>query len=266
MTSQALDMRFDKKPAIFMHIQKTAGTSMVELIKEHYDPKQVISHGEYLERIDYSALAPDSKLDERTVATSFRDVRFLSGHFGYDFVKLFMDGRYTFTFLRDPIERVLSFYYFCKTRDPNEFEIYRLCQQLSLDEFLKMGLEQPEIGVFIWNNQVWQLACGFGNLENRDLSSFESTELLDLAIKHLENFSYIGLTETFEQDRDKILGDLGIEPPKEKIVSNATPTRPRQNDLPQSTLKLLKQLTYLDQILYQSVAFQRNSELKAIEP
>ena len=125
-----------------------------------------------------------------------------------------------------------------------------------------MGLERPEIGFFIWNNQVWQLACGFGNLKNHDLSSFESTELLDLAIKHLENFSYIGLTETFEQDRDRILTDLGIALPKEKIISNATPTRPTSKNLPQSTLKLLEQMTYLDQILYRSVASQRNSELK----
>ena len=35
-----------------------------------------------------------------------------------------MDKRYSFIFLRNPIERVLSYYYFCKSRDPKEFEIY----------------------------------------------------------------------------------------------------------------------------------------------
>lgn len=261
MSAELLEMHA-KKPAIFIHIQKTAGTSMVDVAKHHYQ-QNIISHGDYLKGVYHSPFKKDFWIDEEVMG-SFHRTPFLSGHFGYDFAKLFMDGRYTFTFLRDPIERVLSFYYFCKTRDPNEFETYRLCQQFSLDEFLKMGLEQPEIGFFIWNNQVWQLACGFGNLENRDLSSFESTELLDLAIKHLENFSYIGLTETFEQDRDRILTDLGIALPQEKIISNATPTRPASKDLPRSTLKLLEQLTYLDQILYQSVASQRNSELKAI--
>ncbi|MBN9133061.1 MAG: sulfotransferase family 2 domain-containing protein [Nitrosospira multiformis] len=260
MNTELLEIR-TKKPAIFIHIQKTAGTSMVDVAKQHYQ-QNIISHGDYLKGVYHSPFKKDFWIDEQVMG-SFHRTPFLSGHFGYDFAKLFMDGRYTFTFLRDPIERVLSFYYFCKTRDPNEFETYRLCQQFSLDEFLKMGLEQPEIGFFIWNNQVWQLACGFGNLENRNLSSFESAELLDLAIKHLENFSYVGLTETFEQDRDRILTDLGIALPEEKIISNATP-RPTSKDLPQPTLELLEQLTYLDQILYQSVASQRNSELKAI--
>lgn len=255
MNIQKSDTSLDKKLAIFIHIQKTAGTSMVDIARLHYQ-QNIISHGDYLKGVYHSPFKKDFWINEQVIS-NFRSIPFLSGHFGYDFARLFMRGRYTFTFLRDPIDRVLSFYYFCKNRDPNEFETYRLCQQLSLDEFLKMGLEQPEIKFFIWNNQVWQLACGFGNIENRGLSSFESTELLDLAIKHLENFSYIGLTETFEQDRDRILTDLGIALPEEKIISNATPARPTSQDLPRSTLKLLEKLTYLDQILYQSVWSQR---------
>jgi hypothetical protein len=262
MNAQAPDMIFDKKPAIFMHIQKTAGTSIVEMVREHYEPTQVISHGEYLERLDYSPLARNGKLDERTVVTSFQDVRFLSGHFGYDFASLFMQERYSFTFLRDPIERVLSFYYFCKNRDPNEFEIYRTCQQLSLDEFLKMGLRESDVNSFIWNNQVWQLACGFNSLENRDFSSFEADELLDLSIKHLDDFSYVGLAETFEEDRDKILVDLGIPPPKKKITLNTNPGRPTSKDLSRSTMKLLEQLTELDRILYEIASSRRSRFMK----
>ncbi len=246
----------NKKPAVFIHIQKTAGTSIVDMARQHYQQKNIISHGDYLEGVSHFPFTRDFWINEHIIS-SFRNIPFLSGHFGYEFASLFMRERYTFTFLRDPIERILSFYYFCRTRNPNEFEIYKLCQQLSLNEFLKMGLEQREIQFFIWNNQVWQLACGFGNLENRDLSSFGTTELLDLAIKHLEDFSYIGLTETFEQDRDKILADLGIVLPKEKIVSNVNPLRPTRGDLPRSTLKLLDQLTLLDQILYQGIRFQR---------
>lgn len=259
MSTQLLGTH-DKKLVIFIHIQKTAGTSMVDVARQHYQ-QNIISHGDYLKGVYHSPFKKDFWIDKEVI-DRFYHTPFLSGHFGYDFAKLFMDGRYTFTFLRDPIERVLSFYYFCKTRDPNEFETYRICQQFSLDEFLKMGLERPEIGFFIWNNQVWQLACGFGNLKNRDLSSFEAAELLDLAIQHLDDFSYVGLTETFEEDRDKILGDLGIEPPKEKIVSNATATRPTQKELPRSTLKLLEQLTQLDQILYQHVWSERIREFK----
>ena len=221
----------NKKPAIFVHIQKTAGTSIIDLIRQHYQQKYVMSHGDYLAGVDHARFKNDSWIDEQLIS-KFHNVSFLSGHFGYDFARLFMPERYSFTFLRDPVERVLSFYYFCRNQDPNEYEIYRLCQQLSLDEFLKKGLEHSEVNAHIWNNQVWQLACGFGNPENRGLSSFGPEELLDRAIKHLDRFSYVGFTETFEEDRDNILKDLDICPPKEKFASNANRDRPTSKDLP----------------------------------
>jgi hypothetical protein len=246
----------NRKPAIFIHIQKTAGTSIIDLIRQYYQQKHVISHGDYLEGVHPARFKGNSWIDEKLIS-NFRNIPFLSGHFGYDFAKLFMPERYSFTFLRDPVERVLSFYYFCRNQDPNEYEIYRLCQQLSLDEFLKRGLKQSEVNAYIWNNQVWQLACGFGNPKNLGLSSFEPEELLDMSIKHLDDFSYIGFTETFETDCEKILEDLEAPLPQNTVTSNVNRRRPPSRDLPESSLILLKQLTRFDQILYQSAWSRR---------
>lgn len=262
MSTQDSYTSLNRKPAIFVHIQKTAGTSIIDLIRQHYQQQHVISHGDYLEVVDHVRFKSDSWIDEQLIS-NFRNIPFLSGHFGYDFAKLFMHERYSFTFLRDPVERVLSFYYFCRNQDPDEYEIYRFCQQSSLDEFLKKGLEQSEVNAYIWNNQVWQLACGFGNPGNCGLSSFGPEELLDRSIKHLDHFSHIGFTETFEKDRDKILKDLGIRPPKEKFASNANPGRPTSKDLPRSTLELLEQLTRLDQVIYQRAWGQRLKLIKS---
>lgn len=235
------------KPAIFLHIQKTAGTSVVNLVSQHYD-QNFISHGEYIEKMQYSL---DSKPRTDSGAISaFRNIPFLSGHFGYDFAKNFMDERYSFTFLRNPIERVLSFYFFCRSQNPAEYYIYKLCQECLLEEFLEKGLEVPEIGALILNNQVWQLACGFGNAGNYGLSSYSPEKLLDLAVAHLDEFSHVGFTETFEEDRNKIFHDLGIPLPTKKFASNANPYRPTAVDLPPSTLDLLDRLTQLDQVLY----------------
>ena len=62
----------------------------------------------------------------------FQDVSFVSGHFGYEFAHQLMEGRFMFTFLRDPIKRVLSLYFYCKKLNPDELEIYKLAQELSL--------------------------------------------------------------------------------------------------------------------------------------
>jgi hypothetical protein len=240
------------KPAIFMHIQKTAGTTLVNLVRSTYGNDNIISHGDYLHGINHSPMKCHFMVNNQALA-DFYCVPFLSGHFGYDFTKRYMEGRYSFTFLRDPVERVLSFYYYCRNQKPDLFEIYKICQSMTLDEFLNAGLVESDVRSFIWNNQVWQLACGFGNLDNHGISSFHPRELLDLAVKHIKRFSYVGFAETFEKDRDVILENLGIGIPQGTVVVNANPGRPMYHDLPLPTKMLLLEMTELDRELYAKV-------------
>jgi hypothetical protein len=248
------DTKTPPKAAVFLHIQKTAGTSIVDLAREAYGSNDVTSHGDFT--------LPPKNLDELLDAqgsspASFSNRRFISGHFGYDYASFFMKQRYSFTFLRDPIERVLSFYYFCRQRDPQEYEIYSLAQKLTLDQFLLLGFERPSVRACIWNNQTWQLANGYGHTNGRNILSYEPDEMLALAIQHLDVFSYVGFAENFEADRDNILRDLGIHPPCVKVVSNANPGRPTAKHLPPATRHLLASLTQLDQVLYETAWAQR---------
>jgi len=250
-----------------MHIQKTAGSSIVSLARPAYGLEQVLSHGDYLSDGQKLTLDKEDSISTKSRglpvsengAAKYRHVRFISGHFGFDFARPLLNERYSFTFLRDPIERVLSHYYFLLTRDPQQYKTYALAQTLTLDQFLMLGLEDPSIKTRIWNNQAWQLAHGYGNSNGRNISSFSPDEILELAIQHLDEFSYIGFAETFEEDRDHILKALGIALPLEKIVSNANPGRPTAKDLPPSTVKLLDELTHLDRALYTVAWHRKNS-------
>ena len=230
---------FSKRPApgtvraLFLHIQKTAGTSIVHLARQYYG-ESITSHGDCWGKT----------LDQLT------NMRFISGHIGYHFARPLMDGRYTFTFLRDPAERILSMYYFCQTRDPAEFEIYRKAHELNLAGFLKAGLSDPCVRMNIWNNQVWQLAYGYANLDNRKVDDFSDTELLRLARIHIDELSYVGFTETFVADATLILRALGIPESKEIPVMNATPDRPRVAEQSPEIRNLLDRLTALDRSLY----------------
>ena len=236
------------KPALFLHIQKTAGSTIVDLAKRAYGSENVVSHGDYL-----TGLVPSlyNLVNARGVAPlDYKNIPFVSGHFGYGFASGLMESRFSFTFLRDPCERILSYYYFCRTRDAAEFEIYALAQQLELDKFLALGLVNLELKACLWNNQAWQLANGYAYLNGRAIERYEPEGLLTLALDHLDAFSHIGFVENFEVDRDIILDALGIPLPEEKIITNANPGRPTAEDLPSSTRKILEELTELDRILY----------------
>ena len=141
---------FKHPPALFLHIQKTAGSAIVYVLREFYQ-NSCINYGEF------AGKDPEQ----------LRHVTFISGHFGYDYVKDLIHTRYTFTFLRHPGERILSLYYFYLTRDPDQFPVYKFAQEHGLEEFLAAGLQTGMVKKHIWNHQAWQLAHGWYSLTNK---------------------------------------------------------------------------------------------------
>jgi Sulfotransferase family len=243
------------KPAVFLHLQKTAGTSIVNVARQFYGNGNVISHGDFMSGTDQLAAA-DKVGQPDPVQSRFGDILFISGHFGYDFTKRFMANRYSFTFLRDPVERVLSAYYYYKKCDPNKFKHYETAQCLPLDEFLGLAFTDPVIKALLWNYQVSQLAVGWSAVDNFALND---SRLLELALQHLDEFSYVGFTETYKKDQDNILKAIGITMPVGNHKSNANPGRPLFDGLPQSSKNLLLELTVLDRQLYETAWAKYNS-------
>jgi hypothetical protein len=221
------------KLSLFLHIQKTAGTSVVNTVQEYYGDN-LISHR------NYSPHKPDE----------FRHTGFVSGHFGYGYAQHLMKSRYCFTFLRDPAERVLSFYYFCLRSNPEDFAVYKLAQEQNIDDFLDLGLDHPQVKPFIWNHQTWQLACGWGNTAKKSIYSCDEKDMINLAISHLSEFDHVGFCETFDEDMAIILNEIGIKCVTQIAKLNVSHNRPRKEDLPSSTTDRLRRVTELDQILY----------------
>jgi len=82
---------------LFLHIQKTAGTSIVDWVRPFYGSENFVSHGDYLNG------RTDDELEKIVNARGkaprdFKDFPFVSGHFGFDFARQIMDKRFSFTF------------------------------------------------------------------------------------------------------------------------------------------------------------------------
>lgn len=222
-----------QRRGLFLHIQKTAGTSIVNAVRAAGVP-DVPSHG------DCWGQDP----------ARFMNHPFVSGHIGYDYAHALMKDRYSFVFLRDPVERILSMYYFCRSRDPGEFRIYQRANELGLEDFLAAGFSDPWVRKNIWNNQVWQLAHGYAHLDGRTIDKFDQQELLSMALVHLREFSFVGFTESLEQDRVDVLDALGLDLPEGSGRANEGPDRPGTEELSDSAKASLKELTALDRVLY----------------
>ena len=224
-----------RKPALFLHIQKTAGTSIVTAAQAHYGRSNVVSHGDFVGR------SPEE----------FMDVPFVSGHFGYNFARPLLNGRFSFTFLRSPVERVVSLYYFCKSRDPDQFPIYKLAHEYDLEEFVMQAKCKGVIRHHVWNAQVWNLAGGPGPVVQRPGRSMEPDALLQRAIEHMRTLSFVGFTEAFDEDGAAVSRALGMSSGRSLGRDNVTPRRESVEDLAESVISAINDVTDLDRKLYE---------------
>ena len=219
-----------ERPVLFLHIAKTAGTSIVHFFRQRLPDAAVCSHGDFLHY-------PAGRIQFRETLLQHQ---FISGHFGYRHIADLLEQCYSFTFLRDPVERVLSFYNFCQYADMQQrFPVARAACDLGLEGFVTSTL--PEVCEVVDNQQVWQLASMYWREDRQVLSRLPSAELLALATTHLTGVDHVGLTATFNDDFQHILADLGIEQsvPQKRQFASREPTS--RESLPAPALAALQE-------------------------
>ena len=245
MTTRSIQL---SRRVIFLHIAKTAGTSIVHFFRQRMPEDAICSHGDFL-RIPGEAVDFQDSLSQ---------YRFLSGHFGYADIAPLLPDSYSFTFLRDPVDRVLSLYKFCMHSDmQRQFAVARAARDLGLEGFLASML--PEVCEMLDNQQTWQLARNYWQSDRHALAHLGDEELLDLAIHHLDAFDHVGLTESFDRDFARILADLGIEEdvPRSRQFETVDPiTRER---LSPGALASLQERLALDYRLLERVRSRRGA-------
>jgi hypothetical protein len=213
---------------VFLHVQKAAGTSLCEMMTERLGG-QSISHGDYL------------KYQPHELAS----FRFIAGHFGYDYLRAIPGRNFTFTFLREPVDRIVSLYYFLQNRNPQEFAIYALAQQMSFTEFVRSN--HPVVSIHVDNAQVWQLARGWPDGRWRPTDE----ELLSQAIANLDSLSFFGFQETFESGVMELARRLDLEIASQELPRSNRSQRPDLTELPPEAIESIHRRTELDRRLYE---------------
>jgi hypothetical protein len=176
----------------FLHIPKTAGTTLTSYIDDHFDVERTLPRTLLSKNALY--VRPEDLRGREQELPPFDLVR---GHFGFPIWQEFFAGHALVTILRDPVARVVSLYNDWRSKSPEnlaaappvETELARLASQCSLGEFLVQP--HPLINRLFANGQARQLA-GFIDEDRPD------DELLQLACAHLRHCSLVGLTEFFD--------------------------------------------------------------------
>jgi hypothetical protein len=206
---------------IFLHVPKTAGSTLRHIIEREHDPTRLLH-------------LYDSDFAEELAAipqTRMARLRVVMGHFYFGAHTFLSQPSAYITFLRDPIDRVISEYYFVRRSPAHHF--HDSARRISLEEFVKYCSD---------NNQTRQLAgrCGVPSLGT------DSSEMLNTAKKNLaEYFSVVGVTEEFDSSLILISRLMGWRHPF-YVRKNVTRHHPGKEQLRPETLRVVQAYNELD--------------------
>lgn len=206
---------------IFIHIHKTGGKSMSQVFEDVYGKKstfrlnQNVFRGMTPEEVDLRDLFPAS-------------TKILSGHLPFPFIRKIVEEDHprVITWLRDPVERVISNYFWRlnldRSRRANDEE------DMPLEEYIHIPKNQNRMSTFL-----------------------EGLSLMDLF--------FLGIMETYDQDLEALSQKLGWQK-LPRIHTNVNPTFKKEPRQVSADMRLeIERLNARDIALYQEALSVQSS-------
>ncbi len=237
---------------IFLHIPKTAGTSLRQAMGQAYEPDERV----YL----YDAPGLEGSMHPREFENLPEErraqLRFVMGHLSYGTHRLVPHECRYVAVLRDPVDRVMSHYYHYRQVVPaKEGRAARERQMiedrdLSLEDWV-FGLQRIEAD----NQQVRAIS-------GRPAVEYGATtdDMLAEAIEHIDaHFAMILFAEHMNRDLRRLGTRLGYAIPNQ-VRANVNDKRPGVDQLDPELRQRIRELNRLDVELYETMLERSEAE------
>ena len=226
-------MNIMKDLFIHLHIPKTGGTTLRDIIQRQYRSEKILM----IPKLE------ESKNILKEVSTSqINQLKLIQGHLKYGIHNHFYRRAKYFAIIRDPINRVLSTYYYVLSQKNNPQNLSTSNNQMTIYDFVQSG-----VNPFLINGQTQLISGKTGDIDNPII---ESEELFSLAKENIENdFLFLGITEMFDETILILKNMLGWHMPYYSIA-NRTKKKPNYDAVNPTIISFIKEHNQLDIKLY----------------
>lgn len=226
----------------FLHIPKTAGTSLTDMLKPAFSEDRCIEAFHINNARKVSPLI-------------FDNAELLCGHYTHDIYskRLTKQPDFVMTFLRNPVEHFISTFFHLKI-DPTFTYTIRLTEdedealafhEAIVDASLEAFLNHPMSQLFS-NFQTRYLVRGLSS----DYLGWTDVKLLPIAQKLLLELPFFGITEDFSRSVELLGKVLGMSEQLTVIEENRSRNRPDNYAVPEELLGEVNRRIQMDSALY----------------
>lgn len=218
---------------LHLHIPKTAGTTLNTIARNQYGPQATIGL--------YGVDAPYSEQIKNLPESVLARAQFLHGHFAFGLHSLIPQSFTYITVLREPVDRILSLYYYASQNADHYLHKEIIQNKLGLMDVLQSGLSKE-----FDNGQVRQLSgdggrCNYGECPDG---------LLEQALANLRSDTVMfGLTSRFDESLLMFRQRLRWKCPY-YIAQNITRSRPKAKTIDPFLFEHIVEHNQLDLMLY----------------
>lgn len=188
---------------LFLHLQKTAGMTLQELLRKHYGKGALLRGIDRLRGRSKEGLPLDEALRHAK-----REDRMFVGHFCYGVHRLLDFPTTYITLLRDPVKRLISLYHYSSTNPQAHY--YKVARHMSMEEFCL------ECRLLELDNGMTRFLAGDDEdlFINRTPYGECDGDMLRKAKANIErDFAFVGIQESFDESVLLLARVLGWDNP-----------------------------------------------------
>ena len=223
------------RPLVFVHVPKTAGTTFHQVLKR-----------EYVNRYFINAFNVDESLRKFKSLSEFerQSIELVQGHSALYFVE-YLTNPVLITFLRNPIDLVVSNFYYIKRAPWNGYHKY-VNEMSSIMEFVEFTKEKK-----FDNLQTRHLSkVDLKNSNEIDRSKHRIEVLYNIAVYNLKQFDFVFTIDEFDKALLTLRKSLDWKKIPVYTKQNKTKKRVNIKELDDQTKKVIADLNSYDLKLY----------------
>lgn len=219
---------------VFTHIPRTGGTTIRSILSRYLENRT------FIDSFSGFSFMTDSELNGN---------EFIATHCGYGIFNRINKEHKRLVVLRDPVERIVSHYYYLRDIDENISYSSYYAKNLPLIEFIKQ--QNPAVQTGINNTQTWHLIKDKNQSFRNQYKGMAANDLVDIALEHLQKYNFIGFTDSLPFVIDQLVGEYGSGDSTNDIPLIAKSNRPQLANIDQEILNEIRDIVDLDCLLFE---------------